>query len=202
MQYIAFDLETTGFLPGVDQIVEIGAIKFDAGEPIAKFSTLVNPGRPMPEAASKVNGITDDMLTDQPSIDEILESFCEFCSDTTMVAHNAGFDFQFLLADAKKHEIPAAKGIVLDTLSMSRKILPGLPNYKLGTLIKHLNIPSGNFHRAEEDAGYAGLLFWKLIQRIYKDNEVPSIENLIALSNNQALRFPLIEKKPKQLGLF
>jgi DNA polymerase III subunit epsilon len=200
MQYIAFDLETTGFLPGVDQIVEIGAVRFDDGVPISKFCTLINPRRNMPEAASRVSGITDDMLVGQPFVENVLESFADFCGGDILVAHNAAFDYGFLNSDILKHEAKAATGPILDTLSMCRKIVPGLANYKLGTLVQYFELTSNEFHRAEADAGYCGNIFWKLIQRVYQSS-TPAIENLIALSNNQALKFPIIEKKPKQLSL-
>src|SRR4051812_17325405 len=99
MQYIAFDLETTGFLPGVDQIVEIGAVRFANGEIISKFCTLVNPRRAMPEAASRVTGISDEMLIGKPYIEDILEPLAEFCGNDLLVAHNAAFDTGFLTAD-------------------------------------------------------------------------------------------------------
>jgi DNA polymerase-3 subunit epsilon len=201
MQYIAFDLETTGFLPGVDQIVEIGAVRFENGEPVAKFCTLVNPRRTMPEAASRVSGITDDMLTGKPFIEDVLESFAAFCGDDFLVAHNAPFDTQFLSADIVKFEAKGAQGPILDTLAMSRKIVPGLANYKLGTLVQYFELTANEFHRAEADSIYCGNLFWRLINRVYQAGENPALENLIALSNNQALRFPVVEKKPKQLSL-
>jgi len=201
MQYIAFDLETTGFLPGVDQIVEIGAVRFSNGEPLAKFCTLINPRRTMPEAASRVSGITDEMLVGQPFIEDVLPHFAEFCGDDVLVAHNAAFDTQFLASDILKHETPASSGPILDTLSMSRKIIPGLANYKLGTLVQYFELPSNEFHRAEADAGYCGNIFWRLIQRVYSAGEIPALENLIALSNNQSLKLPVVEKKPKQLSL-
>ncbi len=200
MQYIAFDLETTGFLPGVDQIVEIGAIRFNGNEPISKFCTLINPRRSMPEAASRVTGITDDMLIGHPFIEDVLESFADFCGDDILVAHNAPFDTQFLSADILKFESRAGRGPILDTLSMAKKIVPGLANYKLGTLVQYFELTSSEYHRAEADAGYCGNVFWKLIQRVYQGRELPAIENLIALSNNTALKLPVVEKKPKQLS--
>lgn len=202
MRFIAFDTETTGFLPGVDNIVELGAVLFVNGEPEAKFSTLVNPFRPIPPAASKVSGITDEMVKDSPSIEDLLVPFAEFCGDDIIVAHNAPFDFEFLKADILKYESPAPKGLVLDTCAMARKVIPGLANYKLGTLVQHLNIPSSNFHRAEEDAIYCGKLFLHLVKKISPTGQLPAIENLIQLSNNQKLNFPQVERQAKQLGLF
>src|SRR5580698_4507970 len=79
MRFIAFDLETTGIVAGVDRVVEIGAVRFIDGQVEGVFSTLVDPQIPMPPGASRVNGITDDMLHGKPRIDELLEPFAEFC---------------------------------------------------------------------------------------------------------------------------
>lgn len=201
MNFIAFDLETTGFLPGVDQIVEIGAVRFINGQPEATFVTLIDPGRTIPKGASQVSGITDDMVVGQPKIQDVLESFAEFCGSDIVVAHNAPFDYQFMAADIQKFESSSPSGLVLDTCAISRKVFPGLLNYKLGTLVQHLGIPSTGFHRAGEDAGYAGQLFLHILNRLTTNGQMPAIENLIALSSNQALRFPKIVKQPKQLSL-
>lgn len=202
MRFIAFDLETTGTLPGVDQIVEIGAVLFDeTGEPLTVFNTLIDPGIPMPEGASRVNGITDDMLVGKPNIAEVLDAFAEFCGDEIIVAHNAPFDAQFLSSDIKKYESTAPGGVILDTCNMARKVYPGLANYKLGTLVQHLQIPAKGFHRAEEDASYCGILFAKMVARLSQHGE-PSIATLIGLTGKPELRFPKVEKKPKQQNLF
>lgn len=202
MRFIAFDLETTGTVPGVDRIVEIGAVRFIDGEVDSVFSTLVNPQRSIPPGASAVNGITDDMVIGKPLIETLLEPFAEFCGADPLVAHNASFDAQFVIADLKKHELPAPKGVILDTLPIARKVFPGLPNYKLGTLVQHLKIPSGGFHRAEEDSTYCGKLFIELVKRISINGQPPAIENLVALTGKPELKFPQIERKPKQMDLF
>lgn len=202
MRFIAFDLETTGTVPGVDQIVEIGAVRFINGQPEAIFATLIDPQRPIPPGASAVNGITDDMVQGKPLIESLLPSFAEFCGDDIIVAHNAPFDAQFLIADIKKYETVAPKGVVLDTLPIARKVFPGLPNYKLGTLVQHLKIPTTNFHRAEEDASYCGQLFFNMVKRISIGGNAPQLENLIALTGKPALKFPQIERQPKQMDLF
>lgn len=201
MRFVAFDLETTGILPGVDRIVEIGAVRFIDGQIDAVFSTLVDPRVSMPEAASRVNGITDEMLKGKPTIDRLLEPLTDFCANDILVAHNAAFDTQFLTADIKKLESRAPKGSILDTYGMAKRILPGLPNYKLGTLVQHLNIPAGGFHRAEEDASYCGRLFLHLVEKIAGPGVMPPIENLIALTGKPVMQFPQIEPQPKQLDL-
>lgn len=202
MRFIAFDLETTGFLPGVDRIVEIGAVRFVNGEIDAVFSTLVDPMMPMPEAASKVNGITDEMLKGKPKIEELLEAFAEFCDEDFLVAHNAAFDTQFLVKDIEKFEMKAPKGVILDSLPIARKVFPGLANYKLGTLVQHLNIPGSGFHRAEEDASFCGKVFLKIIEKMTGSSLMaPPIENLVAMTGKPESRFPQITPQPKQLSL-
>ena len=201
MRFIAFDFETTGTVAGVDQIVEIGAVRFVDGHVDAVFSTLVDPRRSIPAAASAVNKITDDMVKGKPLIETLLQPLAEFCGDDVMIAHNASFDAQFLAADINKYESPAPKGIVLDTLAIARKVFPGLPNYKLGTLVQHLKIPTSNFHRAEEDATYCGRLFIEMLKRISVGGKPPEVTNLIALTGKPEYRFPQIVRQPKQLDL-
>ena len=202
MRFIAFDLETTGTLPGVDQIAEIGAVLFnEQGCPETIFATLINPGIPMPEAASRVNGITDEMLRGQPLITDVLDAFAEFCGDEVLVAHNASFDMQFLTSDIRKHETTSPRGLVLDTYPIAKKVYPGLANHKLGTLIQHLGIPGSGFHRAEADASYCGQLFYRMITRLSPNGASPSLATLVGLTGKPEQRFPVVEKQPKQLGL-
>ena len=201
MKFIAFDLETTGTVAGIDQIVEIGAVRFNNGQVEGVYSTLVDPRRPIPPGASAVNGIYDEMVAGKPLIESLLPSFAEFCEDSVLVAHNATFDSQFLLADIKKHELPAPRGVILDTLPIARKVFPGLPNYKLGTLVQHLKIQATEFHRAEQDASYCGQLFIELVRRISVAGQSPKIENLVALTGKPEFRFPQIVRQPKQLDL-
>lgn len=201
MRFIAFDLETTGTVPGVDQIVEIGAVRFVDGVASDIFVTLVDPKRPIPEGASNVNGIFDHMVAGQPLVEDVLPSFAEFCGGDPLVAHNASFDAQFLTADCKKHEISGPQGLVLDTLPIARKVFPGLPNYKLGTLVQHLKIPAAEFHRAHADANSCGALFAEMIRRISVAGRAPTLEQLVNLTGRAELRLPQIVRQPKQLDL-
>ena len=112
--FISFDLETTGTLSHMDHIIEIGAVRFKEGQVDDTFQQLVSIDIPIPEQASKVNGITDDMLKGHPPIQEVLPKFADFCDSELMVAHNAPFDFQFLLRVIEEHQSSAPKGLVLD----------------------------------------------------------------------------------------
>lgn len=201
MNFIAFDLETTGTLAGIDRIVEVGFVRFVEGKPHDRFACLVDPEMPIPPGATRVNGITDEMVAGKPKIEELLTSLTEYCRNDMLVAHNANFDFQFLLADYKKHEFPAPLGTVFDTLPLSRKVYPGLMNYKLASIAKHLNIETGTLHRADEDAEYCGHVFNKILERLYPDG-TPDWADLVRFSGRAELKFPVIEKQLKQLDLF
>lgn len=202
MDFVAFDLETTGVNPVSDYIVEIGAVKFSGCNAIEGFGQLINPGIAIPHEASSVNGITDDMVADQPVIQDVLSKFADFCGELPLVAHNAPFDFKFLLSDVEKYKSLAPKGTVLDTLSLSRKIFPGIANYKLGTLVRHFNFPSGTFHRAEEDSSYCGLLFAKIIETLEKRKESHSINDLQKIIGKEPLNFPDFSNSFDQMDLF
>ena len=200
MNFIAFDLETTGTLAGIDRIAEIGAVRFVNGKPTDIYSTLVDPMMAMPEGASRVNGITDDMLVDKPKIDECLETFTKFCGQDPLVAHNASFDFQFFLNDYKKHEFLAPSGYVFDTLSLSKRVIPGLNNYRLGTIAQHLKLKFGTLHRAHEDAEICGKVFVELLNRAMPDDYLDK-KALETLQGKAPLKFPYIEKSSDQLSL-
>jgi DNA polymerase-3 subunit epsilon len=202
MEFIAFDLETTGIQPKTDAIVEIGAVRFNGAEPGDTFCTLVNPGRPIPPGASAVNGITDDMVADQPKVKDVLADLAEFCGDLPLVAHNAPFDFKFLLSAVETHKAKAPSGVVLDSCALSRVVFPGMINYKLGTLVNHFGFPPGNFHRAEIDSVHCGRLFAKIVESLQKGGQPAATHDLLALTKQSPMKFPQYEDQPEQLGLF
>ncbi|MBN2163007.1 MAG: 3'-5' exonuclease [Pontiellaceae bacterium] len=202
MKFIAFDLETTGTKPQEDMIVEVGAVMFDGCRAVKGFGTLVDPCRPIPPDASAVNGISDEMVRGKPHIGDVLADFAEFCGDLPLVAHNAPFDYKFLLDDVTTHRSAAPKGVVLDTLPLARKVFPGLQNYKLWTLVRHFNFPSGTFHRAEEDSSYCGLLFAKIVETLEMRGESVAVDDLSRLCSRDVMTFPQYVNQPSQLDLF
>jgi len=202
MKFVAFDLETTGIKPQEDRIVEVGAVLFEGTQSLKTFGALVDPGIPIPPDASAVNGITDDMVKGKPAITDVIADFTDFCGDLPLVAHNAPFDFKFLLEDVKAHRSVAPSGVVLDTLPLARKVFPGLANYKLWTLVRHFGFPSGTFHRAEEDSAYCGLLFAKIVETLERRNEPAAVADLVRLIGKEEARFPQYAPQPDQLDLF
>ena len=153
--FVAFDLETTGLDFRQDKIVEIGAVKFDNKGPIAGFSTLINPGIPMPAEAGRVNKITDEMLKGKPTMDEVFPDFLFFIHNTVLAAHNAPFDCGFInekLKNSPASPFPTLPNPVIDTLVFSRERFPGKRSYSLSNLAAEINIPVQNAHRGENDA--------------------------------------------------
>ncbi|WP_294783971.1 PolC-type DNA polymerase III [uncultured Eubacterium sp.] len=174
--FVVFDLETTGFSPSKNQIIEIGAVKVVNGSITERFSTFVNPKVPIPFEIEQLTSINDDMVLDAPTIDEILSKFMEFCRDAVMVAHNADFDMSFIKHNCSTQGLECEK-TVLDTVALSRVLLPSLNRFKLDTVAKALNISLAHHHRAVDDAACTAEIFVKLVEML-RDRGVETMEDL------------------------
>ena len=171
--YVVFDIETTGFSAVTDRIIEIGAVKVEDGKITDKFSTFVNPKRPIPFRITELTGITDEMVIDSPDIETILPQFIEFIGDAVLVAHNASFDVGFIEQNCKRQKIEADFTYV-DTVALARVLLPALNRFKLDTVAKALNISLENHHRAVDDAGCTAEIFVKFVQML-KERELTTL---------------------------
>ena len=167
--YIVFDIETTGFSSIRDRIIEIGAVKVVNGRIVDRFSTFVNPQRPIPFEITNLTSITDEMVMDSPAIDVILPQFLEFIGDGVLVAHNAGFDVGFIEQNCRNLGLND-HFVYLDTVALARVLLPTLSKYKLNVVAKALNISLENHHRAVDDAGATAEIFVKFVEMLKKDN--------------------------------
>ena len=179
-RYIAFDVETTGLSPMDDRIVELGAVVFENGVIVNSFSTLVNPGRPIPASATKINHITNEMLRTAPGEKSVYPALVNFLGDaingaTMICAHNARFDMEFLCETFNRLGIGACIRYI-DTLSLSRDILK-LENYKQETVAKAMGITNRDAHRAVTDAEVCGLILWNLINNSGKIADNDSYKN-------------------------
>ncbi len=163
--YVVFDLETTGFSPESNRIIEIGAVKVTDGEITDKFSTFVNPQVPIPFKIEQLTSINDSMVMDAPLIEDILPEFMKFSEGCVMVAHNADFDMSFIKANCKRLGIACEKTVV-DTVSLARVLLPNLNRFKLDTVAKALGVSLDNHHRAVDDAGCTAEIFVKFIRML------------------------------------
>ena len=174
--FVVFDLETTGFSPSKNQIIEIGAVKVVNGSITERFSTFVNPKVPIPFEIEQLTSINDDMVLDAPTIDEILPKFMEFCQDAVMVAHNADFDMSFIKHNCSALGLECEK-TVLDTVALSRVLLPALNRFKLDTVAKALNVSLAHHHRAVDDAACTAEIFVRLVEML-RDRGVETMEDL------------------------
>lgn len=150
--YVVFDLETTGISVAWDAVIEISAIKVFGGRCVDEFTTLVNPGRPIPFSASSVNGIYDDMVKNSPGFEKALGDFLEFAGDAVLVGHNIHtFDMKFLMRDAEKYWGKTIGNDYIDTLMLARRYLPQLSRYRLVDLAGYYRISVEDAHRALSD---------------------------------------------------
>ena len=174
--FVVFDLETTGFSPIADKIIEIGAVKVQNGKITEKFSTFVNPKIPIPFRITQLTSITDQMVMDAPDIETILPQFLEFVGDAVLVAHNASFDVGFIEQNMRYQDmIPDLTSV--DTVAMARILMPTLSKFKLNIVAKALNISLENHHRAVDDAGATAEIFVKFIDML-KEREIYDLKGL------------------------
>ena len=158
--FVVFDIETTGFSPVNNKIIEIGAVKIRQGEITDRFSVFVNPGVPIPFEIEKLTSINDSMVMDAPPIEVILPQFLDFCQDAVLVAHNANFDMSFIMENAKRQGI-SRKFTFVDTLGIARVLLTHQAKHTLDAVAKTLSISLENHHRAVDDAECTAHIFLK-----------------------------------------
>ncbi|SCP95882.1 PolC-type DNA polymerase III [Anaerobium acetethylicum] len=156
--YVVFDIETTGFSPTSNRIIEIGAVRIENGVMTERYSAFVNPDVPIPFEIEKLTGINDHMVMDAPMIDQVLPEFLDFCRDSVMVAHNASFDMSFIEENARLLGIET-DFTVIDTVALARVLMPSLNKYKLDAVAKALGVSLENHHRAVDDAGATAEIF-------------------------------------------
>ncbi len=151
MVFCAIDLETTGINPFTDKIIEIGAVKFTVKGTVGEYETLVDPGIEISRESFYIHGITDLMVRGKPTVDGIAEELLAFVGNSILIIQNTLFDLSFLemeyLRCGRKFRFSSA----FDTVGLARRYFPGLPNYKLGTLSRHLGIMHSH-HRALSDS--------------------------------------------------
>ena len=189
--FVVFDIETTGFSPVNDRIIEIGAVKVSGGEVVDRFSAFVNPKVPIPYEIEKLTGIRDEMVLDAPDIEEVLPQFLAFCADCVLVAHNANFDMSFIMENAGRLGFPTEYTYV-DTVGIARVLLPNQNKHTLDAVAKTLGISLENHHRAVDDAECTAWIFVKFIQML-SENEVHTLAQVNAMGAASA---ELVRKLP------
>lgn len=182
--YVVFDTETTGFnAAGGDQMIEIGAVKLKDGEIIDRFDELINPGYHIPDHISELTCITDDMVKDSDTEEEVTKRFLSWVGDCPLVAHNAKFDISFISMAMKKYNLGEFNYTVLDTLELSHILDQAYARHSLSALVKRYNVPweEDAHHRADYDAEGTAYVFAKMLQKLIAQNydTIRDLERLI-----------------------
>lgn len=182
--YVVFDTETTGFnAAGGDQMIEIGAVKLKDGEIIDRFDELINPGYHIPDHISELTCITDDMVKDSDTEEEVTKRFLSWVGACPLVAHNAKFDISFVSMAMKKYNLGEFNYTVLDTLELSHILDQAYARHSLSALVKRYNVPweEDAHHRADYDAEGTAYVFAKMLQKLIAQNydTIRDLERLI-----------------------
>ena len=182
--YVVFDTETTGFnAAGGDQMIEIGAVKLKDGEIIDRFDELINPGYHIPDHISELTCITDDMVKDSDTEEEVTKRFLSWVGTCPLVAHNAKFDISFVSMAMKKYNLGEFNYTVLDTLELSHILDQAYARHSLSALVKRYNVPweEDAHHRADYDAEGTAYVFAKMLQKLIAQNydTIRDLERLI-----------------------
>ena len=182
--YVVFDTETTGFnAAGGDQMIEIGAVKLKDGEIIDRFDELINPGYHIPDHISELTCITDDMVKDSDTEEEVTKRFLSWVGACPLVAHNAKFDISFVSMAMKKYSLGEFNYTVLDTLELSHILDQAYARHSLSALVKRYNVPweEDAHHRADYDAEGTAYVFAKMLQKLIAQNydTIRDLERLI-----------------------
>jgi DNA polymerase-3 subunit epsilon len=164
---VIFDFETTGLSPNMgDRAIEIGAVRLTNGEVSEHFQALMNPGMRISGFIEDYTSITNEMLGDADSCEQVMDRFADFIADDNLIAHNASFDMRFL--DAEFERIGRTyRGDYSCSLLLSRRIFQDAHSHKLGELVRFANIESsGDFHRALYDSQMTAKVWMAMLDDI------------------------------------
>ncbi|MTI95079.1 MAG: 3'-5' exonuclease [Firmicutes bacterium] len=164
--YTVVDVETTGLSPRNERITEVALVRLEGTEVTGQWSTLVNPGRPIPPYITRLTGIDDAMVADAPPFEVIAPKLISFFAESTLIAHNASFDIGFLNAELRRAGRRPLGNQALDTVTMARRLLPHLPNRKLVTVARYFGISTQGHHRAMADCLMTAGIFRSMVELI------------------------------------
>lgn len=180
---VFLDLETTGATATRDRITEVGLIEVDGGYFVREWSTLVNPGIPIPSLIQSLTGINDSMVATAPYFEDIARELYEAIDGRMLIAHNARFDYAFLEQEFKRIDQDFSAP-VLCTVKLSRKLFPQHARHNLDTLISRHDIDCDARHRALGDAR----VLWQLAQQWRSDpGEAAMLEAMAKLLKTTAV---------------
>lgn len=194
--YVCVDIETTGIRAKWDKIIEIGAVKVRNGKVVDTFSRLINPGIKLSPYIIELTGIDDEMLKNQPFIEQVLPEFLEFAKDDLLLGHNIMFDYSFLKQNSINLNLEFEK-MGIDTLKIARKTLKGLESRGLEFLCNYYGIKDENHHRAFNDAMVTSKLYDILIEQF--GEEYPGLFEPYRLVHKAKKLQPITDRQKKYL---
>jgi len=183
--YCVLDLETTGLSFRTEKITEIGIMKVKNGEVVDSFSCFVNPEKPIPPKVVEVTNITDDMVKDAETIEQVFPKMLDFIKDSVLVAHNADFDIGFLKYNAKQLGYNL-DNTYMDTLRLSKELFPDFKKYKLGIIAEKLGIKVEVAHRALDDVDTTVKVLNVMFDML-KEKQVNTLEDINNLNDSEDL---------------
>ena len=202
MQTVAvIDFETTGMSPAMgDRATEVGVVMVADGKIVDRYQSLMNAGAHIPPFIEALTGISSAMIRKAPPAAEVMLALAEFVGDVPLVAHNASFDSKFLDAEWLHIDRQRRQEFACSLL-LARRIYPGAPNHKLGTLVSHLQLPSAaRHHRALADAEMTAHLWVKMVSDIKRQHGLSAAphEFLIALQKTPKAQVDRCIERAKQ----
>ena len=191
-EFCVFDIETTGLSLAEDKITEIGAVILRDGEIVDVYKTFVNPEKPIPKEVVELTHITDEMVKDARTIDEVLPEFLDFVGERVLVAHNAKFDTGFIrkMCEMQGREFNYT---YIDTVALSRYVNPELKRHKLNIIAEHYKLGGFNHHRAYEDAEMLAQILTRMFEKLSYEN-IKSTDKLVQAMN--------VKKDPRDLEYY
>lgn len=199
--YSILDIESTGGKYNEEGITEIAIYKFDGEKVIDQFISLINPERKIQSFVVGLTGINNEMLRNAPKFYEVAKRIVEITEDSILVAHNAKFDYRILRTEFKRLGFDFERKTIC-TVSLSQELLPDLPSYSLGKLVKNLGIPITNRHRASGDALATVELFKLLLQKDTSRSVINESISLKPKNKKDKKLIRLIEELPAQTGVY
>jgi CRISPR-associated protein Cas2 len=163
--YVVVDLETTGVSFTEDEIIEIGAILVKDKQIEASYSALIKPNKKLPASIQSLTGISNEMLDVEGRVlSEVIPEFLTFVEDLPIVSHNVNFDYGFLRLACQNLNLPLLSNRSIDTLSLARRLLDDVRDFKLQTLVEYFNIETDTKHRSLADCISTHMVYEKLIE--------------------------------------
>ncbi len=190
-EYVVFDTETTGLNSGIDQMIEIGAVKVKNGTIIDRFDELIACDRPLPKVITDLTCITDEMLVGKDTEENVTKRFLEFIKDLPLVAHNAAFDISFIQSACKKYDLGSFDSTVIDTMGLARNMYPDWRNHKLSTLVKNLNVEwdEDKHHRADYDSEGTAMCLYRMFDELKRQNFKTTLDLDSLADKEKAIKF-------------